>query len=191
MGASAAPVAMGVLGAVAAPFTGGASLALAGAGISAYGAVENGKASQEAANYQAQVAANNAQIANYNAQSAIQTGNTQLQAAQEQGAQQQGMIRAVYGAGGIDTNSGSALREQVGVAQVNQLNQATITSNAQRAAWNFQNQGANFAATSQLETMERQQAQTAGLMGGFSSLLSGAGTFSNQYNKLYPQSQST
>lgn len=159
---------------------------VASTAVGAYSAVANAQAQSEAANYQAQVAANNAKIAAFNANSAIDSGNQQLQAAREQAAQRQGMIRAVMGAGGIDLNSGSALRNQQGVAEVDQLNQATITSNAARSAWNFRNQGADYTAQGQLDSMRASQAETAGLMGGFSTLLSGAGTFANQWNKFYP-----
>lgn len=154
-----------------------------GAAVSAYGAVQSAEAQKTAAQYQAQVASNNATIASYNASAAIQTGNTQLQAAQEQASQHQGMIRAVMGAGGIDLNSGSALRNQQGVAEVDTLNEQTITSNAARSAWNYENQGADYSATANLETMQGEQAQTAGLMSGFSSLISGAGSFATNYSK--------
>jgi hypothetical protein len=163
-----------------------ATSAVVGAGA----AVESGIAQKRAADYQAQVASNNAIIANDNANAAIATGNQQLQAAQEQAAQHQGMIRAVMGAGGVDLNSGSALRNQEGVAEVDQLNQATITSNAARSAWNYRNEGADFTAQSNLDTAQGQQAMTGGIMSGFSSLLSGAGQFSNQWNKFYPSSTS-
>lgn len=160
------------------------------AGVSSYSAISSGNAQKAAASYQAQVAANNAQIAGMNANAAIQTGNTKLQAAQEQGAQEMGAIRAAIAGGGIDINSGSALREQQGLAQVQQLNQATIVSNAARSAWNFRNQGADLTAQSNLDVERGQQAQEAGLVGGFSSLLSGAGQFANQYNKAFPSATS-
>lgn len=70
------------------------------------------------------------------------------------------------------------------MAQVDQLNQATITSNAARAAWNYRNQGANFGAQSELDTMRGSNAATAGYMGAFSSMLSGAGTFARDYNSF-------
>lgn len=161
-----------------------------GTGVGAYSAIQSGNAQKAAANYQAQVAQNNAKIAGMNANDAIAQGNQKLQAEQEKDAQQQGMIRAVMGAGGIDLNSGSALRNQVGVAQVDQLNQATITSNAARSAWNYRNQGADYTAQSGLDTLKGQQAQEAGMLGGFSSMLSGAGQFANQYNKFYPSATS-
>lgn len=168
----------------------GLAVAAVGTAIAGYSAVQSGAAQSAAASYQAQVAQNNATIASYNANAATAEGNQQLQAAQEQAAQHQGMIRAVMGAGGVDLNSGSALRNQVGVAQVDAVNQATITSNAARAAWNFTNEGANYDASSQLETMQANQASTAGLMGGFSSMLSGAGAFASGYSKLYPSTPS-
>lgn len=162
-----------------------------GAGVSAYASVQSASAQSAAANYQAQVAQNNATIAQYNANAAVQTGNTQLQAAQEQASQQQGMIRAVMGAGGIDLNSGSALRNQEGAAEVSQLNEATITSNAARSAWNYENQGADYSATASLDTMQAQQAETAGMMSGFSSLLAGAGSFGSKWNSFNPSSTSS
>lgn len=161
----------------------GLAVAAIGAATSAYGQIQAAGAARTAADYQSQVAANNAKIASYNANAATAQGNQQLQAAQEQAAQHQGMIRAVMGAGGIDLNSGSALRNQEGVAEVDQLNQATITSNAARSAWNFKNQGADYSANANLETMQGEQAATAGLMGGFSSLISGAGSFASSYSK--------
>lgn len=166
------------------------AIAAVGSAVGAYSAIQNASAQRTAAAYQAQVAANDAQIAGMNANAAISQGNQQLQAAQEQAAQHQGMIRAVMGAGGVDLNSGSALRNQEGVAEVDQLNQATITSNAARSAWNFRTQGADFTSQSSLDTMRAQQQNTAGYMSGFSTLLSGAGQFANQYNKFYPSATS-
>ena len=160
------------------------------AGIGAYSAVSSANAAKANAEYQSQVAANNAKIANMNANAATAEGNQKLQAAQEQAAQQQGMIRAVMGAGGIDLNSGSALRTQEGVAEVNQLNQATIVSNAARSAWNYRNQGADFSAQSSLMSEQAGQQNTAAALGGISSLLSGAGQFANTYNKFYPTATS-
>lgn len=154
-----------------------------GAGVSAYGAISSASAQASAAQYQSQVAANNATIASMNANAATATGNTELQAAQEKAAQNQGMIRAVMGAGGIDLNSGSALRNQEGTAEVDQLNEATITSNAARSAWNYQNQGADYTAQSSLEETQSENDNEAGMLSGFSSLVSGAGAFASQYSK--------
>jgi hypothetical protein len=163
----------------------GASLAVAavGAGVSAYSSISAANAQKASADYQAQVAANNATIANYNASDAVQQGNQQLQAARQQASQQQGMIRAVMGAGGIDLDSGSALRTQQGVAQVDSLNQQAITSNAARSAWNYQNQGADATAQANLETMQGNNATTAGYLSGMSSLISGAATTAAGYSK--------
>jgi hypothetical protein len=160
------------------------------AAVGAYSAYSSAQARSQAAAYQAQVAQNNATIASYNANAAIQTGNTQLQAEQEQAAQHQGMIRAVMGAGGIDLNNGSALREQQGVAQVDQLNEATIVSNAARSAWNYKNQGADYSAQAGLDTLQSEQASEAGVIGGFSSLISGAGSFANKWNSYFPSATS-
>jgi hypothetical protein len=158
----------------------------ASAAVSAAGAISSGISQSRAASYQAQVASNNAKIAGYNANAAIETGNQKLQAAQEKAAEQMGAIRAAMGASGVDLNSGSALRNQQGLAEVNDLNEQTITSNAARSAWNFRNQGNDFTAQAGLDEEKAQSAETAGLVGGFSSLLSGAGTFAKNYNQSFP-----
>jgi hypothetical protein len=168
----------------------GLAISAVAAGVSAYGAVSSSIAQRQAAEYQSQVAANNAKIAGFNANSAIAEGNTKLQAAQQQEAQQMGSIRAAIGAGGVDLNSGSALREQQGLAQVQQLNNATIVSNAARSAWNYKNQGADYTAQASLDVEKGQQAQEAGIVGGFSSLLSGAGQFASGYTKAFPSATS-
>lgn len=168
----------------------GLAVAAIGSAVSGYGVVSSGNAQKAAASYQAQVAQNNAAIAGMNANAAIATGNTKLQAAQENNAQQMGEVRAAIAGGGIDINSGSALREQQGLAQVQQLNNATIVSNAARSAWNYRNQGADYTAQAGLDLEKGEQAQTAGLIGGFSSLLSGAGQFASGYNKAFPSATS-
>lgn len=155
-----------------------------GASVGAYSAIQAGQAQKAAADYQAQVAANNATIAGMNANAAISEGNQKLQAAQEQAAQHQGMIRAAFGASGVDLDSGSALRDQQGVAEVDSLNQATITSNAARSAWNFRNQGEDASASEELDMEKGNDAATAGYMSGFSTLISGAGTTASNYAKI-------
>lgn len=164
-----------------------ASLAatVAAAGVSTYSAISQGNAQAAAADYNAKIAQNNSAIAQMNANSAVQQGNQQLQAAQEQAAQHQGMIRSVMGAGSIQLNGGSALRDQEGVAEVDQLNQATIVNNAARSAWNFKNQGADYSATAGLDTMQAQQAETGGLLSGFGSAISGAGQFGSSWLKYH------
>lgn len=114
----------------------GLAITAVSAAVGTYSAISSANSQAAAAAYQAQVAQNNAQIAAMNANDAIKTGNTQLQAQQERAAQQMGMVRAAIGASGVEMDSGSALREQQGLAEVNQLNEATITSNAARSAWN-------------------------------------------------------
>lgn len=164
-----------------------AALPYVAAGATVVGTIASMNAAQQqadaqakAAQYQAQVAANNQKIANYNASLAEQQGQQQLQASREESAQQMGAIRAAMGASGLDLNSGSALRNQQGLAQVSSLNESTITSNAARSAWNYRNQGADYGAQSALYTQQAQQAQKAGITSQYATLLSGAGQFASQ-----------
>jgi hypothetical protein len=68
------------------------------------------------------------------------------------------------------------------VSEVDELNQATIRSNAARSAWNYVNQGSDYTAQSNLDRMQASNAAEAGYLSGFSTLLSGAGSFAKTYS---------
>jgi hypothetical protein len=160
-----------------------ASLAIAavGAGVGAYGAVQQASAARQADEYQAQVAANNQTIANENASMATQQGQQQNAAKEEQTAQQIGDERAVTAASGIDPNTGSAVRIQGGTAALGALDSATILNNAKTAAWGYQTQGMDYAANASLLQEEGSNASAAGALGAFSSIVGGASSVSNKW----------
>lgn len=160
-----------------------AALALSGVGaaVSAYGAIQQGNAAASAANYQAQVARNNQIIADQNAQFALQQGQQQEAAKQQQTAQTISDQRAVTAAAGIDPNRGSSLRIQGDTAALGELDAQTIRNNASRTAWGFQTQGANFGAQAGLLQSQASNATAAGQLGAFSSIIGGASSVSNKW----------
>src|SRR5947209_1984568 len=81
---------------------------LAGAGISAYGAYEQGQATKNAALYQSQVAQNNAKIAKQNADWDIEAGEIAAANRGQQVRAAVGSQKASQGASGVDVNTGSA-----------------------------------------------------------------------------------
>jgi hypothetical protein len=158
-----------------------AAVGLIGAGISAYGAYEQGQATSAAEAYQAQVAANNAVIAEQNARLDIQAGET---AATNQGLKtraQVGTEKAGQGAGGIDPNTGSAVAVRAGTEEIGYLDSMTIRSNAAKSAYGQLVTATSDTAQSRLASAESSQAATAGDIGAAGSLLSGIGTVGGRY----------
>lgn len=153
----------------------GASIAaaVALASTAAAGTVTAISAEQQAS-YQSAVAANNAKVASINATTAIQQGQQQEQAKREQTAQLIGRERAAAGASNIDPNTGSPAKIQSDSAQLGELDALTIRNNAARQSWNFQNQSNAFAA-------ESSQAETAGNLNAFSSLIGSASSVSSKW----------
>ena len=141
-----------------------------GAGIMAGAQLENGL-------YQGQVAKNNQYIANQNADLALYKGTQAVNASQQATAQTVGKERAGYGAGNIEVNSGTALQTQMDTARIGSIDAQTITQNAQRSAWGYQQQAAMFGAQSKADVY-------GGLMSGAGSLLGGGSNFASKWNSL-------
>lgn len=159
----------------------------AGAAVSAFGAVEQGQAASSAANYQAQVARNNQVIADQNAQVALQQGQQQNAAKQQQTAQTISDQRAITAASGIDPNRGSSVRIQGDTAALGELDSQTILNNAARTAYGYQTQGMNFADQASLLSAQSSSAAGAGELGAFSSIIGGASSVASKwttYNQM-------
>ncbi len=139
-----------------------------GAGVSAYGLVQQGQAAKEAgaaqaasANYSAAVAANNAAIAEQNAQHAEQAGLAQAQAVSLKGAATSGRIKAAQAASGIDVNTGSAVDVQESQAEKNTLDTETVMSNAELQAYGYRTQGVGYKSQEELDLATGRQAPIA------------------------------
>ena len=155
--------------AAAAPY-----LAVGSAVTGVAGAVMQGKAQAASADYMAQVAANNQRIAQQNANMALEQGQVKEETQREQTGAQIGRARAVFGASGVDPNSGSALDVRSSAAELGELNANTIKYNAHVQAWNDLNQAGAYGAQSQLYSSQA----------GFdtmNSILGGASTVSNKW----------
>lgn len=176
---------------------GTAALATAGvgAGLSAYGTYEQGQAESQAAAYQAQVAQNNQLIANQNAQYALEQGQQQVAAKQQQTAQLIGTQRAAVASSGIDPNSGSAVRLQSDSAGLGALDASQISNNAARTAYGYQTQGMDFAAQASLLQSQSSNAAASGELGAFNSIVGGASSVASKWltgnlQGLWPSYQS-
>lgn len=148
-------------------------LSLVGTGISAFGQMQQGKAAQQSANYNAQVSANNAKIAEQNASLRMAQGNAAVQAEQMKNRAKIGAITANQGASGVDLNSPSSVDVRSSAAEAGELNAINIRSNAAREAYGYQVDSANATAQSQLEKAEGKNVKKAGILNAGTTLLSG------------------
>lgn len=150
------------------------AMGVAGAGISAAGAIEQGRAAQANALYQAQVARNNAIIAGQN-ESWTQASGAAQEAAQGMKTRALvGRTKAAFGANNIDVNSGSANKTVAATEEMGDLDAMTIRSNTARAAYGYAVQGESDTAQSKLLTTEAPQLAEAGDISGLGTFLSGA-----------------
>ena len=148
--------------------------------LTAFGAGMSGMAQQQSGAYQAQIARNNQVIANQNADLAEFKGNQQVGVARERTAQMVGAQVAAGGASGVDVNSGSPLRAQQDTARIGEMDAQTILANAKRSAWGYRVQAQNFGD-------EAEMASRRGNMGLFSSLIGGASTYADKWQKYVQQ----
>lgn len=150
------------------------ALGLAGAGISAVGAVEQGAATSNMANYNAAVATNNATIANQNADYATTAGIAKAAATSLKGAAIGGRIKASQAANNIDVNTGSAKSVQVGQREISNLDTETVVNNAALENYGYRSQATGFEATAGLDEGEAAQAPIGADLSAGGSLLSNA-----------------
>lgn len=144
-----------------------------GTGISALGSLSNSKA----LNYQSQVARNNQIISEQNARFEEQKGVIDEQTMRLKTAQGIGQELAQAGASGLDVNSGSKLDVRRSLQSVGDLDALTIRSNAQKSAFNYRAQGANFGAEAKLKS----SAARFAMLDPASTILSGATSVADKW----------
>lgn len=133
----------------------GASVAMSG--VSAYNQYQSGK-------YTAAVAEQNADVATAQAQDSINRGNAQADEVRRRNRQAAGTQTATMGATGADLSTGNALDIFGDTAQFGTLDSLTTVNNAQREAYGYQVQAANYEA-------QADSAKKQGSMGAFTTLL--------------------
>ena len=147
----------------------------------AIGAIAQANAQSNMASYQAQVAQQQAQIAEQNRRYELARGETQAQKQGLEARAQAGGILATQGASGLDTESGSASLVRESAFRLGTYNEALVRSDAARRAYDFQVQGWNDQAQSQLYSMQASSAKTAGMFGAMGSLLGTAGSVAGKW----------
>lgn len=158
-----------------------AAASLAGSGASAIGALTQGNANADAANYAAQVAANNQTIASQNAAYAAAAG--EAKAANEALSQRHKMGATLAGlaASGVDVNSGSSLDVRESQTRLAQQDVENVRSNAALNVYGYRTQASNFGAQAELDRAQASSASTGGLLKGLGGLLSSAPSFTKLF----------
>lgn len=157
---------------------------VAGAGVSAFGQVQQGNATRNAALYQAQVARNNALIAEQNAQYAEKAGAARAAAKSLEGAAVGGKIKAAQAASGVDVNSGSAVNVRQSQRQQAKLDTETVLSNALLEAYGYRARATGYEAEAGLEGMRAEQAPIGAAIGATGSLLSSASSLGFRWQTM-------
>lgn len=160
------------------------AMTVASTAISAFGKIQEGKAAQQSANYNAQVAANNATIATQNASLRMAQGNAAVEQEQMKNRAKIGAITANQGASGVDINSPSFTDVRSSAAETGMLNAINIRSNAAREAYGYQVDSSNATAQSQLDRAQGKQAKAASYIGAGSTILGGASKAYDGYSGL-------
>lgn len=158
-----------------------AVLAVAGAGISAVGTIEQGQAASNAASYQATVAQNNAIIANQNADYAVKAGEATAAATSMKGAATSAAIKTSQAANGIDVNSGSAAVVQASQREKNVLDTETVMNNAELQAYGYRAAATGYTANAGLDTLQATQAPIGADIAAGGNLLSAASSIGTKW----------
>jgi hypothetical protein len=152
--------------------------------IGGVGQLEQGKATEQADKQQAQIATMNANLANQKAKDDIQTGQQQEQQKRLQTAQLMGKQRAAMAANGVDLSFGSPLDTLVDTAKMGEVDALNIRTNAYRASYEDQVQGANYTANAAIDKEKGENALDAGYLGAMGTILGGAGKAYSSANSL-------
>lgn len=116
------------------------------------------------AKYQSAIADRNAEIAEAQAQDSINRGNIEADQRRREMRQRSGTAAATMGATGADLSTGNALDIFGDTAQFGALDSLTTVNNAQREAYGYQVQAANYKA-------EASSARKQGNVGAATTLL--------------------
>jgi hypothetical protein len=158
-----------------------------GTGVSVYGAVKQGQAAQDQANYQAQVSRNNAQVAGMQSDDALARGQEAENEQRRKTASAIGSQTAGIAGSGFELGDETSLSLLGDTAAFGEMDAQTIKQNASREAWGYRQQGANYTADAGLQVARGDAASSASYLKGGSDLLSGASKFASSYSTASKQ----
>lgn len=151
--------------------------------VGAAGAVQQGRAASQAADYNAKVSEMNATISEKRARDALERGQEEEQRKRQEIAQVQGRQRAVMSANGVDISFGSPMQAIVDTATLGEIDALTIRRNAAGEAYDYRVQAANGRADASLSRAQGANAAKAGYISAAGTLFGGAASTYKDYKK--------
>jgi len=148
--------------------------AVAGATVTAVGAIQQGKAAQKQAKFNAQVNENNAVLAERQASDALRRGRLAERQKRLASSQLEGSQRANLSANSVVLGTGSAADVLEFTAGQNEIEALNIRAASEREALGFKTRAGQSRSAAKLSLAEGQQARTASFFTAGSSLLGGA-----------------
>lgn len=155
----------------------------ANAGLKVYGALQEGQAASDAANYNAAAAGFNAEQSRRNAEMTSEAGAAKAAMVGRDTRAAFGSERARAAGSGLNPNTGSAADVQASTAELGHLDAMTIRSNATREAYGHQVEGLNYDNKATMERWEGKQAKSASYIKAASSLLGSASDATMKYQE--------
>lgn len=156
-------------------------------GIGVVGALQQGHAEAQAANYNASITAQNAQQARRNSEMASQSGMAEQEAQGIKNRQQAGSIKANQGASGVGVNSGSFADVSESQDMIGTLDAHNIRTRAVREAYGHEVQAIDFDNRATIERQEAKNAKTASYFKAADTLLGGISQAGSKYTEYKKQ----
>ena len=149
-------------------------LLMAGAGISAFGALREGKAASQAANYQAAVSNQNAKIAEENAVDAIQRAQVDQLSLDNESAAFRGSQLAAQGASGLAIGGRSQALTRAASDRLAREDALKIRQGGDFEARRFKQEAANFRNEATASKMEAKNARISSYFDAAATLIGAA-----------------
>jgi hypothetical protein len=153
--------------------TAGATVAAAGIGLTAYSQIQQGRAENKAAEFNAEMSDNNAAVAAMEAEDAKTRGAEEEKKFRMQTEELKGRQRAAAAASGVMVDEGSALDSLANTAMYSEDDALTLRANTAREAWGHQVQAANYKSSAQLSRMSKSNpylGAAGGILSGISAI---------------------
>lgn len=147
--------------------------------------VQQGKAAQAQANYQAKINQRNAATAQANADDKRQEGIEEARMTRLKTAQKIGLQQASLAANGVDVSEGTALDMIEDTSAMGELDALTTRYNYEKQALAYEGQANNFNNQANLDIFAGQNAYKSGMMNAVSTGVNGLGQTVSVASKWY------
>lgn len=155
-----------------------------GAGVKAYGNIQEGEAKNAQAQFQAGIAEHNKILAYQNADYSRQVGEVDAQTSGLKTGQIIGQQKAAQGASNLDVNFGSNVQVRESQHEIGWHDQQVIRSDAARKAYAYEQEGVTQTMQADLYRRAGADALQAGEINATSSIIGGITSTADKFAKI-------